>query len=90
MEHICVDACISVWVYVCGNESAGEYVQVFAGGEECTRGQDLCMFYVCQDVCVHTCRCIRECAGIFMFAGMCVCAQVCACMVDYCVSLVNL
>lgn len=54
------------------------------------RGQDLCMFYVSQDVWAHTCRCIRECICIFTYTGMCVCAQACACMVDYCISPVSL
>lgn len=90
MEYVRVDACISVWVYVCGSEYAEEHVQVFVGGEACLCGQDLGMFYVCQDVCAHACRCIRECVCIFTYAGMCDCAQVYTRMVDYCAPLVSL
>lgn len=85
---ICVEACLSVWVYVCSSEYAEECEQVFVGGEVCV--DKICVCSMCARMCAHTCRCIRKCTCIFLYAGMCVCAQACACMVDYCVSPVSL
>lgn len=75
---------------LCGSEYAEENAQVFVGGESSMCGQDVCTLSMCQDVCALTCRCIRECVCTFVYVGMHAYTQVCACMVDRCLSLLNL